>query len=118
MSRARNIAGVFHRRGRRVVVGAAVLVAAMCAAPAALAHSHVGFGISIGVGNCWRCGYRAAPPVYYAPAYPPPAYYYPPTVYYAPPAYYGYTYGYAPYHHYRRYRHYDHRGHYPRDRGH
>jgi hypothetical protein len=89
-----------------------LLVVAVCAAPAALAHSHV--GISIGVGNCWGCGYRTPPPVYYAPAYPPPVYY-PPTVYYASPVYYGYTYGYAPYYPYPR----QGRGHYyPRHGGH
>lgn len=101
--------------GRRAVLALAVLAASLWFAPAALAHTHVGFGISIGVGNCWSCGYRAAPPMYYAPAYPPP--YYPRTVYYAPrpPVYYGYGYYgyYAPYHHRRHdYRYW--RGHYAR----
>ena len=115
MGRVRKFAARIHRRRHRLIAGVTLLVASMCAAPAALAHSHVGFGISIGIGNCFRCGYPTAPPVYYAPAYPPPAYYYPPPVYYAPPAYYGYTYGYAPYYSYGRH---DHRGRYPHDRGH
>lgn len=113
MNRARNLSAGVRRRGRRVVVGAALLVVAVCAAPAALAHSHV--GVSIGVGNCWGCGYPAPPPVYYAPAYPPV--YYPPAVYYAPPVYYGYTYGYAPYWSPRHGRGYYHPRH-PAHRGH
>ena len=98
---------------RRAGLMVAVLAASLWAVPSAFAHSPVSVGvgisvpgISVGVGNCWRCGYWAPPPpVYYAPAYPPPAYYYPaPVVYYTPrPAYYGYGY-YAP-----RYRYY-HRG--------
>lgn len=112
--------------GRRAMIVAAALVASLWFAPSALAHTHVGFGISIGAGNCWSCGYWAAPPVYYTPAYPPPpVYYVPRTVYYAPrPVYYGYGYyGYYAPRHYRgnyRYRggHYayggwhHHRGHY------
>jgi hypothetical protein len=113
MNQARKVSAGIRRSGRRVVGGAALLVAAMCAAPAALAHSHV--GISIGVGSCWGCGYPAPAPVYYAPAYPPPVYY-PPTVYYAPPVYYGYTYGYAPY--YRSPRHGRGYYYYPRHHGH
>jgi len=88
------------------MIAAAALVTSLWFAPSALAHTHVGVGISIGAGNCWSCGYWAAPPVYYTPAYPPPPVYYaPPPVYYVPrpvyyaprPVYYGY---YAP----RRYR--------------
>lgn len=113
--------------GRRTAITIAALVVSLWFAPSALAHTRVGFGISIGAGNCWSCGYWAAPPVYYTPAYPPPpAYYAPRTVYYAPrPVYYGYGYYgyYAPRHyrwHYRYHRgrdyahggwHY-HRGHY------
>ncbi|HJP98063.1 MAG TPA: hypothetical protein VJ862_05810 [Rhodanobacteraceae bacterium] len=109
----------------RVALVVGVLAASLWFAPGAFAHTHVGFGISIGVGNCWNCGYRAVPPVYYAPAYPPPVYY-PPTVYYAPPpAYYGYGYytprpayygyGYYGYYaprHYRRHDFDDRRGYY------
>lgn len=108
--------GRFRGFGRRVVLSLAVVAASLWFAPAALAHTRVGFGISIGVGNCWSCGYWTAPPVYYTPAYPAPVYY-PPTVYYAPrpvyygyygyytprPAYYGYGYyGYYAPRHYRR----------------
>lgn len=94
---------------------AALVAASMLVVPMASARVHVGVGISVpgltvGVGNCWRCGYRVAPPVYYQPVYPAPVYY-PVPVYYAPrPAYYGYGY-YTPY-----YRHY-YRGHYRTYRG-
>jgi len=107
---------------RRATLATAVLAASLWVVPSAFARSHVSVGVgisvpgvSIGVGNCWRCGYWGPPaPVYYAPAYPPPVYYSAPAaVYYTPPpVYYGYGY-YAPrYHHY--YRGYDHRrGGYP-----
>lgn len=83
--------------------------ASLWAAPAALARVHVGIGIavpgvSIGVGNCWNCGYWGAPPVYYPPVYAAPVYY--PAPYYPAPAYYRYGYGYgyyAPYYRSRRY---------------
>lgn len=95
---------MFGTFGLRAMFALALVAASFWIAPAALARTHVGVGISIGVGNCWNCGYWTAPPVYYAPAYPPPAYY-PQTVYYAPrpPVYYGYGYPgyYAPYHQYR-----------------
>ena len=102
-------------RGLRAMIAMAALMASLWFAPGALAHTRVGFGISIGAGNCWSCGYWAAPPVYYTPAYPPPpVYYYPPTAYYAPrPMYYGY---YAP-----RHDRWDHRyrgRHYARGDGH
>ena len=83
---------------RGALFAVAAMLVALCFAPSAFARVHVGVGISvpgisIGVGNCWRCGYYA-PPVSYAPYYPP-AYaapvYYPAPVYYAPrPVYYGY----------------------------
>ncbi len=87
---------------KRAGLAAAVVAASMLVVPMASARVHVGIGISVpgvtvGVGNCWRCGYWAPPPVYYAPVYPAPVYY-PAPAYYAPgPAYYGY---YGPY--YRR----------------
>lgn len=109
---------------QRTALVAAVAVMSLWFAPSAFARVHIGVGIavpgvSIGVGNCWRCGYWPAPPVYYygpayyAPAYPPVAYY--PGPYYAPgPVYYGYRY-YRPYYghpgYYRRGRYYGH-GHY------
>jgi hypothetical protein len=106
---------------RRAGLVAAVLAASCFIVPSAFARVHVGVGISlpgiaIGVGNCGRCGYVAAPPVYYAPAYPAPAYYYPAPTYYAPaPVYYGYSYGYyAPYYP----RHYYYRGYYRRHPSH
>ncbi len=87
---------------RRAALALALLAASLCVVPAALARVHVGVGIafpgiSVGVGNCWRCGYWAPPPpVYYQPAYPAPVYY-PAPAYYPPrPVYYGYRY-YAPY---------------------
>lgn len=101
-----NLPGVARRTG----VLAAVLAASFWIAPVASAHVSVGVGISVpgvtvGVGNCWNCGYYGAPaPVYYyPPVYAGPAYY-PAPVYYGPaPAYYGYGY-YRPY--YRGYRGY------------
>lgn len=108
---------------QRAGVFAALVAASMFVVPMASAHVHIGVGISVpgitvGVGNCWRCGYWAAPPVYYQPAYPQPVYpvypapvYYPAPAYYAPrPAYYGY---YGPYYHrdWRRHGHRDWRGH-------
>ncbi|MGH8233595.1 MAG: hypothetical protein ACREPU_05285 [Rhodanobacteraceae bacterium] len=105
--------------GHRAALAIAVVATSLWFAPSAIAHVHVGVGISVpgisvGVGNCWRCGYVAAPPVYYQPAYPAPVYYGPAPVYYAPsPAYYGYSYGYyAPYYPPQYYR-----GHYPYHRG-
>jgi hypothetical protein len=105
-----------HRSGRRAALAIIVAAAAMWFAPAAISQVHVGIGISVpgvvvGVGNCWRCGYRVPTPVYYPPAYPP-VYYYPRTVYYAPrPVYYRYHYAPYPRVHYRHYRgHYGHRG--------
>jgi hypothetical protein len=98
----------FVQRGAAVAM---IALAAVWFAPAASAHVHVGIGISVpgvtvGVGNCWRCGYWAAPPVYYQPAYPAPVYY-PAPEYYAPRTVYYYGYGYyAPRyyrHHYRYY---------------
>lgn len=87
---------------RGALFAVAAMLMALCFAPSAFARVHVGVGISvpgisIGVGNCLRCGYYA-PPVPYAPYYPP-AYaapvYYPAPVYYAPrPVYYGYGPGY------------------------
>lgn len=103
-----NVRGFLRRAG----LATALLAASFWVVPNAFARSHVSVGIGIAapgfgvsVGNCWRCGYWAAPPpVYYAPAYAAPVYYpAPATVYYMPrPAYYG-GYGYyAPrYHHYR-----------------
>jgi hypothetical protein len=91
-----------------------LLAASLCFAPAALARTHVSVGValpgvSIGVGNCWNCGYA---PVYPAPVYyPSPVYYAPAPVYYAPaPVYYGYGYGgyYAPRRAYRYHRGYPH----------
>lgn len=87
---------------RALGIAAAVLAASFVVVPSALARVHVGVGISVpgisvGIGNCWRCGYAPAPvyyqPAYYAaPAYYGPAYYGAP-VYYAPrPVYYGYGY--------------------------
>jgi hypothetical protein len=128
MNRKSGHPGKFHAFSRRAILVLALAAASLWIAPVAIARTHVGFGVSIGVGSCWNCGYWTAPPVYYAPAYPPPAYY-PRTVYYAPrpPVYYGYGYSgyYPPYHHYRndyRYRrgdygrgnwhHRHHRGHY------
>lgn len=108
---------------RGATLAVAVFATALWFAPRANAHSHVSIGVgiavpgvSIGVGNCWRCGYWAAPPVVYAPAYPAPVYYGAPA-YYAPPpppAYYGYGY-YAPYRYYAPRRYYRHG--YDRDRG-
>lgn len=89
----------------------AVVIASSLIVPSALAHTHVSIGIyvpgvTVGVGNCWRCGYRVAPPVvYYQPAYPAPVYYAPPAVYY-----YGYGY-YAPHYGYYRYYRHDYRRH-------
>jgi hypothetical protein len=104
---------------RQAGLAAALVVASMFVVPMASARVHVGVGIafpgvSVGVGNCWRCGYWAPPPpVYYAPAYPAPAYYPAPGYYAPPPVYYGYSYGYyAPYYH----RHYHRQG-YDRDHG-
>src|SRR6185312_5478110 len=84
-----NIRGFF-RRGSLAI---ALLAASFWIAPSAFAHSHVSVGIGIAapgfgvsVGNCWRCGYWAPPPVYYAPR---PAYYY------------GYGYDAPRYHYYR-----------------
>jgi hypothetical protein len=94
----------------------ALAIAAMCITPAAIAHIHIGIvvpGVTVGVGNCGRCGYRV-PPVYYVP---PPVYY--GYGYYVPaPVYYGYRYYYAPLHPraYRYPRHRRHRGYY-RHRG-
>lgn len=112
------------RFARKLGIAAAVLAASFVIVPSALARVHVGVGISVpgvsvGIGNCWRCGYVPAP-AYYGPVYAPPAYYgpayYPAPAYYAPPpAYYGYGY-YQPY--YPRYHHRDHdRDHWGR-RGH
>jgi hypothetical protein len=109
-----NIGGLFRRGGLAI----ALLAASFLIAPGAFARSHVSVGIGIStpgfgvsVGDCWRCGYWAPPPVYYAPAYPAPVYYPAPApVYYVPrPAYYGYGY-YEP-------RHYHDRGRYHHDRG-
>jgi hypothetical protein len=128
MNRKSGHPGKFHAFSRRAILALALVAASLWVAPATLARTHVGFGVSIGVGSCWNCGYWTAPPVYYTPAYPPPAYY-PRAVYYAPrpPVYYGYGYSgyYPPYPHYRndyRYRrgdygrgnwhHRHHRGHY------
>ncbi|HLI16905.1 MAG TPA: hypothetical protein VKV22_01385 [Rhodanobacteraceae bacterium] len=94
----------------------AMVAASMFIVPMASAHVHIGVGIfvpgvTVGVGNCWRCGYWAAPPVYYTPAYPAPVYYPAPGYYAPPPVYYGYSYGYyAPYypHYYHRDRYYGH----------
>lgn len=104
---------------RRAGWVAAVLAASFVIVPSALARVHVGVGISVpgisvGIGNCWRCGY-VPPPAYYPPVYAPPVYYgpayYPAPAYYAPrPVYYGYGYN-QPY-----YPRYYHRG-YDRDRG-
>jgi hypothetical protein len=97
---------------RRAGLAMALLAASFCIVPTALARVHVGVGIafpgiSVGVGNCWRCGYWAAPPVYYAPAYPGPVYYPAPGYYAPPPVYYGYSYGYyAPYYYYYHRRYY------------
>lgn len=86
-----------HSLVRRAGWIGAVLAASLLVAPMASARVHVGVGIavpglSIGVGNCWNCGYVAAPPVYYPPAYYPAPVYYPAPAYYAAPAYYGYGY--------------------------
>lgn len=101
---------------RALGVAAAVLAASFVIAPSALARVHVGVGIfvpgiSVGIGNCWRCSYVPAP-VYYPPVYYGAPAYYPAPAYYAPaPVYYGYDYGYyQPY-----YPRYHHRGYY---RGH
>lgn len=105
---------------RRAGFAIALLVASFVIVPSAFARVHVGVGISvpglsIGVGNCWRCGYgyvAPPPPVYYQPAYAAPAYY-PAPVYYAPrPVYYGYSYYGAPYYYGRGY----HRGYDRHDR--
>lgn len=92
------------RFARRFGIAVAVLAASFVIVPSAFARVHVGVGISvpgvsIGVGNCWNCGYVPAP-VYYpaygyaAPAYYPAPVYYPAPAYYAPrPAYYGGYYG-------------------------
>lgn len=121
---------------RRGAVITAIALAAIWFAPAATArsHVHVGVGInlpglSIGVGNCWHCGYWSAPRVYAAPPYAGYGYYgsaYPAPVYYLDPPYYmtrpalvpygyyggyyggyqdGYYGGYSPY--YRSYRYGD-----------
>lgn len=104
------------RFARTLGIAAAVLAASFVVVPSALARVHVGVGISVpgisvGIGNCWRCGYVPAP-VYYPPVYYAAPAYYPAPVYYAPrPVYYGYDYGYyQPY-----YPRYYHRGY---DRGH
>ncbi len=111
------------RFARALGVAAAVLAASFVIVPSALARVHVGVGISVpgvtvGIGNCWRCGYVPAP-VYYPPVYYAAPAYYPAPAYYAPsPVYYGYDYGYyQPY--YPRYYHRDHdRDHgYRHDRG-
>lgn len=117
----------FQATVRRAGLAIALMAASFCIVPAAFARVHVGIGIafpgvSVGVGNCWRCGYWAPPPpVYYAPAYPAPAYYPAPGYYPPPPVYYGYSYGYyAPRYHRHYYRrdhdrgrwHGDHRGYY------
>lgn len=107
--------------GIRGFVGGTSLVIGLAAAslvwtPPASARVHIGVGIaipgiSIGVGNCWRCGYWAPPPVWYRPVYAAPVYYpavtwYPPPVYYPVARYYarprvhyghGYRYGYHGY---------------------
>lgn len=105
------------RFARALGVAAAVLAASFVIVPSALARVHVGVGISVpgvtvGIGNCWRCGYVPAP-VYYPPVYYAAPAYYPAPAYYAPsPVYYGYDYGYyQPY--YPRYYHRD----YDRDHG-
>lgn len=101
---------------------AALLAASFLVVPSAFARVHVGVGISVpgisvGVGNCWNCGYYPPPPVYYQPAYVAAPVYYPAPVYYTPrPVYYGY--GYVPYYprhgyyhgYHRGYRSYHHRG--------
>lgn len=116
---------------RGATMAVTVLVAALWFAPSAKAHSHVSIGVgiavpgvTIGVGNCWRCGYWSAPPVYYAPAYyaapvyPAPVYYGAPAYYAPPPAYDGYSYGYyAPYRYYTPRRYYRRDGDRDRDRG-
>jgi hypothetical protein len=104
-----NIRGFFRRAG----LLAAVVAASFWIVPGAFARTHVSVGVgisvpgvSVGVANCWRCGYWAPPPppVYYAPVYSPPVYYtVPAPVYYTPrPVYYGYGY-YVPRHHHRYY---------------
>lgn len=105
---------------RRTVILAGLVLASLCMAPAALARTHVSIGValpgvSIGVGNCWNCGYAA--PVYPAPVYyPGPTYYAPAPVYYAPaPVYYGYGAYYAPVRGYGYYR--GHPRHYGYDHG-
>lgn len=107
---------------RGAMMATAVFAAALWFVPSASAHSHVSIGVGIsvpgvtvGVGNCWRCGYWTPAPVYYQPVYPAPAYY-PAPVYYAPrPVYYGDGYYVPRYRYYPRYyRHgwdHDRRGH-------
>jgi len=117
-----NVRGFLRRAG----LATALLAASFWIVPNAFARSHVSVGIGIAapgfgvsVGNCWRCGYWAAPPpVYYAPAYVAPVYYpAPATVYYVPrPAYYGYGY-YAPRYHHDRSGYYHDRGSYHRRGG-
>lgn len=90
----------------------AMVAASMFIVPMASARVHIGVGIfvpgvTVGVGNCWRCGYWAAPPVYYTPAYLAPVYYPAPGYYAPPPVYYGYGYSYGYYAPY--YPHYYHR---------
>jgi hypothetical protein len=91
-------------------LAAAVLAASFLIVPSALARVHVGVGISVpgvtvGVGNCWNCGYAYAPPppVYYQPVYAGPAYY--PRHYY----YRGYDRGYRSHHYRGGYYHHGHR---------
>ncbi len=74
---------------RRVALAVAALAASCWVVPHAFAQSHVHVrigiavpGITIGVDNCWRCGYGVAPPVYDRPVYAPPGYYVPRRVYY------------------------------------
>lgn len=82
----------------RGIAIAAVACAALWFAPTAAArsHVHVGVGInlpglSVGIGNCWHCGYWNAPRVYVEPPYGGYGYYgygYPSSVYYLDPPYY------------------------------
>ncbi|HEX5354077.1 MAG TPA: hypothetical protein VFW60_08360 [Rhodanobacteraceae bacterium] len=110
---------------RRAGLAVAVLAASFWFVPSAFAQTrvHVGVGISvpgitIGAGNCWRCGYWAAPRVYYQPVYAPPVYYAPGRVYYRYgyyPPHYRYYYQRGRYHR-RDWRH--HRGHYRHENRH
>lgn len=105
---------------RHAGLAAAMVAASMLVVPMASARVHVGVGIyvpgiSVGIGNCWSCGY-VPPPVYYTPAYPAPVYYPAPAYYGPPPVYYGYGY-YAPYPRRYYYRGYDRDRDYHHDRG-